>query len=107
MSARTKILTTVAFASAAVIAAFVAGGASTVIEVRSRKALQLAMETYGHSWVEVQTDGLQAILLGTAPSEAERFRAITRAGTVVEFEPNRRQYRCREHADRRAAGIFA
>lgn len=86
MSARTKILTTVAFASAVVVAAFVAGGAASVIEIRSRKALQLAMETYGHSWVDVQTDGLQAILLGTAPSEAERFRAITRAGTVVDSD---------------------
>lgn len=86
MSARTTILTTTAFVSAVVIAAFVAGGAASVIEIRSRKALQVAMETYGHSWVEVQTDGLQAILLGTAPSEAERFRAITRAGTVVDAD---------------------
>lgn len=84
MSARTKILSTAAFASAAVIAAFVAGGSASIIEIRSRKAVQLAMETYGHSWVDVQTDGLQVVLLGTAPSEAERLRAMTRAGAVVD-----------------------
>ncbi|HEY0212329.1 MAG TPA: OmpA family protein [Paenirhodobacter sp.] len=84
MSVRAKILTSVCFASAAVLAAFVAGGSATVIEKRSQRMMQVAMEATAHSWVDVRTDGLQVILLGTAPSEAERFRAITRAGTVVD-----------------------
>lgn len=84
MSLRAKILTTVCFASAAVLAAFAAGGSATVIEKRSQKMMQIEMEATGHGWVDVRTDGLQVILLGTAPSEAERFRAITRASTVVD-----------------------
>ena len=62
----------------------IAGVSATAIEIRSRNAVRLAMETAGHSWVRVQTDGLQVILLGTAPSEADRFRALTLVSTVVD-----------------------
>ena len=84
MRARTTALTTAAFVGALVLFAFVAGGSATIIEQRSRKAVKLELETRGHSWVQVHTDGLQVILLGTAPSEAERFRAITRVSEVVD-----------------------
>lgn len=80
----TKALIAVTFATALVLSAFIAGGSATVIEIRSRKALRLAMETAGYSWVQVQTDGLQVVLLGTAPSEAERYRAVTLAGGIVD-----------------------
>ncbi|MGD9918202.1 MAG: OmpA family protein [Paenirhodobacter sp.] len=84
MRMRTTILTTLAFALALVLSAFIAGGSATIIEKRSRTAVRIAMETAGHSWVQVQADGLQVILLGTAPSEAERFRALTLAGSIVD-----------------------
>ena len=84
MRARTTALTTAAFVGALVLFAFVAGGSATIIEQRSRKAVKLELETRSHSWVQVHTDGLQVILLGTAPSEAERFRAITRVSEVVD-----------------------
>lgn len=80
----TKALIAATFATALVLSAFIAGGSATVIEIRSRKALRLAMETAGYSWVQVQTDGLQVVLLGTAPSEAERYRAVTLAGSIVD-----------------------
>ena len=35
-------------------------------------------------WTEVETDGLQVYLAGTAPTEAARFRALSVAGTVVD-----------------------
>jgi OOP family OmpA-OmpF porin len=38
----------------------------------------------GHSWANVQTYGLQVILEGDAPSEADRFKALAAAGMTVE-----------------------
>ncbi len=35
-------------------------------------------------WAEVDTNGLQLFLAGTAPSEASRFKALSVAGTVVD-----------------------
>ena len=84
MRKRTTLLTTAAFAGALVLSALIAGGSATVIEMRSRKAVRMALETAGHGWVQTQTDGLRVELLGTAPSEAERFRAVTLAGTIVD-----------------------
>jgi len=84
MHLRQKILTAAAFSGALVLSALIAGGSATIIEKTSRKDVQIAMEAAGYSWVEVQTDGLQVVLLGTAPSEAERFRALKLAGAVVE-----------------------
>lgn len=84
MRARTTILTTATFVGALVLSAFIAGGSATIIEKRSRNAVRIAMETSGYSWVQIHADGLQVILLGTAPSEADRFRAVALAGTVVD-----------------------
>ncbi|PTV95753.1 OOP family OmpA-OmpF porin [Rhodobacter aestuarii] len=84
MRARTTALTATAFVSALVLCAFIAGGSATIIEQRSRKAVRLVLEANGHSWAQVHTDGLQVILLGTAPSEAERFRTVTLVSTVVD-----------------------
>ncbi|WP_444461194.1 OmpA family protein [Rhodobacter capsulatus] len=84
MRGRITLLTTTAFVGALVLSAFIAGGSATIIEQRSRKAVKLALETASHSWVQVETDGLQVILLGTAPSEAARFRAVTLVSTVVD-----------------------
>ena len=83
MRLRTTLLTTAAVASALVLSAFVAGGSATIIEKRSRMAVRVALESAGVNWVRAEADGLQVILLGTAPSEAARFRAITIAGTPV------------------------
>jgi len=84
MSARTTALTTAAFVFAFVLSGFIAGGSATIIEQRSRKAVKLTLEAASHSWVQVETDGLQVILLGTAPSEAQRYRAVTLVSTVVD-----------------------
>lgn len=84
MRGRITLLTTAAFVAAFVLSGFIAGGSATIIEQRSRKAVKLALEAASHSWVQVETDGLQVILLGTAPSEAARFRAVTLVSTVVD-----------------------
>lgn len=84
MRAGSTLMTSAAFVIALIVSAFIAGGSATVIEKRSRSEVRVALETAGHSWVNVEADGLQVIILGTAPSEAERFRAMSLAATVVE-----------------------
>ncbi|SOB94684.1 OmpA family protein [Rhodobacter maris] len=84
MRARITALTIAIFVLALVASAFVAGGSATIIEQRSRKAVRLALEAGGQSWVQVHTDGLLVNLVGTAPSEAERFRALTIVSSVVD-----------------------
>ena len=77
-------LTSAAFALAVVVSTVIAGGAATIIEQRSRSLVRIELEAAGYSWAQVETDGLLVQILGTAPSEAARFRAVTRAGSVVE-----------------------
>lgn len=84
MRLRSTLMTGTAFVSALILSAFIAGGSATIIEKRSRSDVRVALETAGHSWARVEADGLQVIVMGTAPSEAARFRAISLAGTVVE-----------------------
>lgn len=79
-----KIMTFTAFLLALVLSAVIAGGSATIIEKRSRSEMRVTLETAGHTWATVETDGLQVHLLGTAPSEAARFRALAVAATVVE-----------------------
>lgn len=54
------------------------------IERFSKLGVRRALAEAGHSWVDVQADGLQVILAGTAPTEAMRFRALSIAGGVVD-----------------------
>ena len=77
-------LTSAAFALAVVVSTVIAGGAATIIEQRSRSLVRVELEAAGYSWAHVETDGLLVEISGTAPSEASRFRAVTKAGSVVE-----------------------
>lgn len=54
------------------------------IERFSKLGVRRAMSEAGLSWAEVEADGLQVILTGTAPTEAMRFRALAVAGNVVD-----------------------
>jgi len=76
-----------------IILAFVAAGALAIgvaivtaitIERRSIEAVSALLETEGFTWAEVDADGLQVILQGTAPDEASRFLAESRAGSIVD-----------------------
>lgn len=53
------------------------------LEQRSRSDVEQALRTAGQDWVSVTTDGLQVRLTGTAPTEVDRFRALTQAGHAV------------------------
>ncbi len=70
--------------AAMVLALLAAGFSVSVIEDRSEIGVRGALDREGLTWAEVTADGLQVTLLGTAPSEALRFRALSTAGTVVD-----------------------
>ncbi len=72
------------FIGAALISLIVATFAAAVIERSSANGVKLALDVEAMNWADVTADGLQIELTGTAPSEAERFRAITVAGQVVD-----------------------
>lgn len=60
--------------------------AANEIEKRSEQGVTSALRLAGHDWVSVATDGLQVQLSGTAPSEAQRVKAITVAGGAVDSD---------------------
>ena len=84
MSAKRTIATTIAFGLAAASAVAGAWFGASYIETSSRAVVAGALDAAGLDWAEVDTDGLQLILSGTAPDEPSRFRAITRAGAMVD-----------------------
>ena len=76
-------------AFAALAAAFlVALGASTLlagaVERWSAQDVRRVFLLEGIDFAEIETDGLQVVLTGTAATEAMRFRALTVAGQVVD-----------------------
>ncbi|AML51202.1 OmpA family protein [Falsihalocynthiibacter arcticus] len=73
-----------AFLAAAVLAIMAAYFAVGAIEKYSGAAVGEALSEQQMNWTNVDVDGLQVILTGTAPTEAARFRALTSAGNVVD-----------------------
>ena len=73
-----------AFVAAAGLAWLGALWAASVIETRSTEAVTRALSLAGFDWAAAHADGLQLELSGTAPTEAERFRALTVAGGLVD-----------------------
>ncbi len=86
MSRLSAIAAILAFVIAAALSAVVATVAAVRIEDRSTEAVEFAMREEGLDWVRVAADGLQVELTGVAPDEAARFRAISRAGAVVDAD---------------------
>lgn len=58
--------------------------AVNVVEDSSEIGVREALDGASLDWAEVQADGLQVLLSGTAPSEAMRFKALSTAGGVVD-----------------------
>jgi len=80
----TSLATVLVLAGAGGACWYAAQAAATFIEGRSARDVGLALKAEGHDWAQVQTDGLQVHLTGTAPTEVERFRAVTQAATAVD-----------------------
>ena len=57
---------------------------ATLIEERSEIDVRFAFDENDLGWAEVQSNGLRVELSGTAPDEAQRFRAISTAGRIVD-----------------------
>ena len=55
-----------------------------IVEDSSEVGVRTALDGNDLSWAEVQANGLQVLLTGTAPSEALRFKALSTAGGVVD-----------------------
>lgn len=80
----TTVIALTAFAFAACFAWLGAVWAVTLIETRSRQAVASALTESGNTWASVAANGLQLRITGTAPSEAERFRALTTASALID-----------------------
>lgn len=72
------------FAVAAAGSLVAAGFAVGKVEDASEIGIRTALDVKNLGWAEVEANGLQVILTGTAPDEAQRFRAKTAASTVVD-----------------------
>jgi OOP family OmpA-OmpF porin len=78
--------TVLAFLVAGALAIGVAVIAAITIERRSIEAVNDVLVSEGFAWAEVNADGLQVFLQGTAPDEASRFLAESRAASVVDAD---------------------
>ncbi|MEX0281384.1 MAG: OmpA family protein [Arenibacterium sp.] len=77
----TVVLTFIGAAGLCLLAAsFLATGVEDSTEIGVRAALDEAE----HEWAEVQANGLQVIMSGTAPDEASRFAALSVVDQVVD-----------------------
>ncbi|QYX57064.1 OmpA family protein [Roseovarius sp. SCSIO 43702] len=72
------------FFVAALLAVIAAGFSAGVIEKGSKTEVRRALDLADIGWAEVDADGLQVFIAGTAPTEASRFKAISVAGGVVD-----------------------
>lgn len=72
------------FAAAAVMGLGAATVSVQVIERQTKAAIVERLQTDGHRWAEVETDGLLVTIRGESPTEAARFRALSLAGTVID-----------------------
>jgi OOP family OmpA-OmpF porin len=86
MSRTPFLVTILCFAGAAALSLGVAVVAATTIERRSTEAVSQVLAEEGFDWAEVESDGLQIYLRGTAPDEASRFLAESRAGSVIDAD---------------------
>lgn len=58
--------------------------AVNVVEDSSELGVRTALDQNDLDWAEVQANGLQVLLSGTAPNEALRFKALSTAGGIVD-----------------------
>ncbi|MEM8731921.1 MAG: OmpA family protein [Pseudomonadota bacterium] len=80
----TGLITGVSLVFAAGLSLVAASFAVTAIENGSEIGIRRALDRASFDWAEVEADGLQVILTGTAPDEATRFDALSTAGRVID-----------------------
>jgi len=72
------------FIAAAALSVIVAMFAALAVERTSADDVRFELDREALAWADVTANGLRIQLTGTAPSEADRFRAMTVAGKVVD-----------------------
>ena len=72
------------FGLAGIVSLAAASLTATVIEESTQKSVQAALDKEGLEWAETYAEGLNVFLTGTAPTEAERFMAMSTAGSIVD-----------------------
>ena len=77
-------ITAGAFLGAAALCLVAAYFSVRMIEDSSVIGVRAELDREAMTWAEVDANGLQLFMAGTAPTEAERFRALTVAGRVVD-----------------------
>ncbi|KNG94671.1 OmpA family protein [Pseudaestuariivita atlantica] len=78
------LLTAGIFILAGALCVLAAVFAVRMVEDNSRLAVIRVLGEANINWADADTDGLQVFVIGTAPTEAARFRALSTAGTVVD-----------------------
>jgi OmpA-OmpF porin, OOP family len=84
MPVPTALIAPAAFALAATLSGLTAWWGAQVIEQRTEAAITAELRREGMTWAMADTDGLQVHLFGTAPSEAQRFRALNLTSRIVD-----------------------
>lgn len=84
MRVSSALILVATFGSAAFGAFLMASYGATLIEERAEIDVRVALDENDLGWAEVQSNGLRVELSGTAPSEAQRFRAISTVGGLVD-----------------------
>jgi hypothetical protein len=79
-----KFLVLLAFVAAGLISVLIAWGASILVEKLSVRAVRSLLATEGVTYAQVEADGLQIHLIGTAPNEAARYRLVNMVGGLVD-----------------------
>lgn len=102
MRLKSILIPAAAFATAGLVSWQAARIIVGQVEERSVIAVREALIDAGHDWASVLGDGLQIVIEGEAPTEAQRFRAISAAGGVVDASRVIDNMRVKE-----AAGIVA
>jgi len=72
------------FGLAGIVSLAAASLTATVIENTTQDSVRAALDKKGMSWAETYAEGLNVFLTGTAPTEADRFLAMSTAGTIVD-----------------------
>ena len=78
------VATALAFAMAGFVALLLAWASVLLIERISERAVRSKLLTEGITFASAEADGLRLLLVGTAPNEAARYRAINLAGSVID-----------------------
>ena len=74
----------ISFIIAACLCVLAAGVSVRFIEEASKDAINQSFKEAGLTWAHAEADGLQVFVIGDAIDDAERFQAISVAGSVVD-----------------------